>query len=398
MRLLSEPFIFKLISFVRRVACKFNCRLCIVQKVLASALPAKVDVPDEPLHISNCGTDKDLKPLRDMLPDGHYYGTTLCGNDLSHKDDFDLEIIIPVYNVEEYVDKCLESVIGQKTNYNFLVVVVNDGSTDGSRDLLVKYGKYPNVEIIDQKNAGLSSARNAGLKHLRGRYVTFVDSDDWLLPGAVESLMNAAVKYDADLVEGGFKILYGQKLTPGNSHELTVSDRWMGRLQGYAWGKVVRSELFAKSCFPVGYLFEDTLMSLTIYPQCHRIVTITDNVYVYRANPNGITATTSHSPRAVEGVLVTIQVLEDNLSRGIRPDMQEYDNFLRSEVSNTFFLTYMLRNREVSRHVFSVYCRLLKQYFPGFETSNSQLMPLERALRTKDYRGYVAAILAEVAP
>ena len=345
-----ESTIIRLMLLVRRVGAKMGGSLWLLQRILSSLLPADdIDVADR-------------------------YGSCLRDNDLSHKDDYDLEIIIPAYNVEQYIDQCLQSVLNQRSKYKCLIVVINDGSTDDTRQHLANYENCPDIEIIDQKNAGLAAARNAALRHIRGRYVTFVDSDDWLLPGAVDVLMDTATQHDADIVEGCFRLFIGARFYPGYSHPFEVYDCWTGQLQGYACGKVLRAELFAHVCFPEGYLFEDTLMTLILFPRCHRIVTIPDDIYVYRFNPVGITATAGLSPRAVESLLVTIQLMEDGATSGQQT-------------------SYSLHSPSVNHHVFAIFCRLLRQYYEGYTTSDPHLQPLEHALLTKDYRACMLAVM-----
>lgn len=389
-----ESTIIRLMLLVRRVGAKMGGSLWLLQRILSSLLPADdIDVADEPVHLSDDDNDTDLAPLVAMLPGKKRNGSCLRDNDLSHKDDYDLEIIIPAYNVEQYIDQCLQSVLNQRSKYKCLVVVINDGSTDGTRQHLANYENCPDIEIIDQKNAGLAAARNAALRHIRGRYVTFVDSDDWLLPGAIDTLMDTAIKHDADIVEGCFRLFSGERFYPGYSHPFEVSDHWTGQLQGYACGKVLRAELFAHVCFPEGYLFEDTLMTLILFPRCRRIVTIPDDIYVYRFNPVGITATAGLSPRAVESLLVTVQLMEDGAASGQQTSQLDYENFLQNEVPNTFCTIFSLHNPSVNHHVFSVCCRLLRQYYEGYTTSDPHLQPLEHALRTKDYRACMLAVM-----
>lgn len=99
-----------------------------------------------------------------------------------------VSIIIPVYNVEKYVAKCLDSII-ENNAFSGQVICVNDGSTDGSLEILNQYvAKYPNLEILSQPNAGLSEARNTGLRAAKGEYVMFIDSDDWVVSGSLAEL------------------------------------------------------------------------------------------------------------------------------------------------------------------------------------------------------------------
>ena len=95
--------------------------------------------------------------------------------------EYDLMIIVPVYNVENYLRECLDSILSQKTQYSFCVVAVEDGSTDGSAAILKEYESHDHVRVIYQENKGLSGARNTAMKEIVGDYVYFLDSDDRLI-------------------------------------------------------------------------------------------------------------------------------------------------------------------------------------------------------------------------
>lgn len=100
----------------------------------------------------------------------------------------ELSIIIPVYNVEQYIEECIESVLQQNLN-NYEIIIVNDGSTDKTNEILEKYKVVNNVKIINQKNKGLSAARNIGLKNCSGKYLLFLDSDDFLEKNSVKKIL-----------------------------------------------------------------------------------------------------------------------------------------------------------------------------------------------------------------
>lgn len=120
-----------------------------------------------------------------------------------------VSVIVPVYNVEAYIDKCLDSLVNQ-TLKDIEIIVVNDGSPDNSQKIIDKYAKkYPNkVKAYIKENGGLSDARNYGLKHATGEYISFVDSDDYLDDDAYEKLYNFAIKKDADIVCFNLKFIY----------------------------------------------------------------------------------------------------------------------------------------------------------------------------------------------
>lgn len=183
--------------------------------------------------------------LDSLSPDPH--SSSICQNQLCKKKDLDLQIIVPVYNVEKYVVKCVESILNQRTKYKFLIVLINDGSTDRSLELIEAYRDDPRVKIINQSNKGFSGARNSGLATLYANYVTFVDSDDELAPGAIENLMHAAYANDADIVQGGFQFRrMNGKLKGGIQLKRCISSTPKHML-GYICGKVYRSEMFVPS-------------------------------------------------------------------------------------------------------------------------------------------------------
>ena len=104
-----------------------------------------------------------------------------------------LSIIVPIYNVEKYLPRCIESILNQ-TFKDFELILVNDGSTDSSYEILKEYeNKYDNFRVINQKNGGLSAAKNAGIKIAKGEYIAFLDSDDYLDKNFLETLYNMAV-------------------------------------------------------------------------------------------------------------------------------------------------------------------------------------------------------------
>lgn len=248
------------------------------------------------------------------------------------KSDFDLTIIIPVYNVEKYLERCMESVLHQKTVYSYEVVVVNDCSPDNSRSILDKYKDCPCVKVYHHsENKGLSGARNTGLKEMHGRYVMFVDSDDYLPDNAVEDLMKVAHRLDADMVQGGYQCVNA------TNDELLGSVVYAdcndvppnGVLSGMAWGKVYKAHLFSQVCFPEKYWFEDTIVTALLSHMSKRIATIADIVYFYRQNPAGITKSSKAKPKSVDTFWVHRCVLDARKELGLAMDVGFYEHLLR---------------------------------------------------------------------
>ena len=304
-----------------------------------------------------------------------------------------MQVIIPVYKVEKYIEECVNSVLSQNSKYHVLLTIVNDGSPDRSREILRNYEHLPHVEIIDQENRGLSGARNAGLEVIKGKYVTFLDSDDMLMPGSIDAMMDKAFATDADIVEGSY-VTFVRKDEEINivRHQPTVGDRWLGVLFGYPWGKVYRASLFEKLRFPEGYWFEDTLCSFLVYPQCKKIITLTNLVYRYRLNPKGITATAGGNPKCLDTLLITIQLLKEAKVLGLKADDQLYDMFL-IQVRNNASRIFSLRNTELDKLVFRISCLLKQEYFPMNRTKSKRLVLIEQALLNQDYLHYLLAVM-----
>lgn len=151
---------------------------------------------------SSMSEEQALSLLHSFSPDP---GTTCAANNKLDP-QFDLQIIVPAYNAEKFVTQCLESALHQDTKYSYLITVVNDGSTDRTPEIIETYHvKFPDrIEVTNQENKGFSGARNVALRVLKGRYITFLDSDDVLEEGTVEKLLDAAYMTDTDIVQGGW--------------------------------------------------------------------------------------------------------------------------------------------------------------------------------------------------
>ena len=204
---------------------------------------------------------------------------------------YDLQIIIPAYNAEKYIEKCLNSILSQKTQYTYVITVINDGSTDETSQILSKYLDDEHIDIISQSNKGFSGARNCGLKNLVGHYLMFVDSDDWICEDAIEKLMNKSIEWDADIVEGSVLFVDDNGRTLSRKHHFSsCGDKdYEETLWGQPWGKVIRATVFENLCFPEGFWYEDSIFEYCIYPFWKKKYTIENDVYAYRYNLNGIT-------------------------------------------------------------------------------------------------------------
>ncbi len=317
--------------------------------------------------------------LQSIYPDG---GTS-CISKNNITAIYDLHIIIPAYNVQSYIGKCLDSVVNQRTRFTYMVSVINDGSCDLTGDILAKYESFENVEVINQKNKGLSGARNTSLKNIKGRYVMFVDSDDEISDGAIDALMAKAIKADADIVEGNYFTLYGDHAIKSSYYSDEDS---LQQLNGFAWGKVLKSSLFSNIVFPEKYWYEDTLMTFVVYSMAKKMCRISDYVYCYRYNEAGITKSSYFRTKTIDTIYITRQLLSDRLALELNNDV--YEIYLR-QVHTNFNRTLLLLPKIIVPAVFIESCNLREEFFPIYRTQNPQLKGIETSLIKRDFNLYL---------
>ena len=207
------------------------------------------------------------------------------------RNDLDLSIVVPVYNYAGIIEDTILAILNQKTSYKFEVILVDDGSTDGAREILKEFESYPNVQIIYQENGGIGAARNTGINHASGRYLMFVDCDDIVHDDIVETLMNRAYKDNLDMVIAAHNLV---KEKNGEAYSITPNVYPQKNLVGYKngdaimnypglpWAKVYRRELWNGVRFFPGYWYEDTIIQFLIFTQVKSYAYIPKIVYEYK--------------------------------------------------------------------------------------------------------------------
>lgn len=299
----------------------------------------------------------------------------------------DLMIIVPVYNTEKYVRKCIESILNQKTQYSYIAVLVNDGSSDNSMKILEEYKENQYIKIISTENKGVSEARNIALIENYGKYIMFVDSDDYLEENAIENLMSIAQKYNADIVEGEYTE-FGYNGNNSVKHSDIVQQVNGTELFGFAWGKVIKSSCFQNICFPSKYCYEDTIMSFLIHSRAKIIYTIPENVYYYRINPNGLNHTSLVKRNVIDTFWITKYCLEEFKKQRFiwNTDMELF-------CLKQFYINWLrLRNQEdvIQESVFVLTCELYNKFFSKntIDYRQEKYKLFVKVLATKRYKAY----------
>lgn len=211
-----------------------------------------------------------------------------------------ISVIVPVYNVEDYLARCVDSILAQSYE-NLEIILVDDGSTDRSGELCDELGKKDSrIRVIHKINGGLSSARNAGIDAATGEWLAFVDSDDWIEPETYAWMSELAEKYGVPMVCAG---RYDTKGVPGDKkiglcpprEEVISGQELAGRIfvwdhiDSAAWDKIYKAELFRNYRYPVGKIVEDVPVTYRIALDAGRIAMCDKPVYNYFHRPNSIT-------------------------------------------------------------------------------------------------------------
>lgn len=222
-----------------------------------------------------------------------------------------LSIIVPVYNVSKYLAKCLDSLIYQDLKpEEYEIIVVNDGSTDNSEEISRQYEeKYSNIKVVRQENQGLSGARNTGIKLSNGKYIQFVDSDDYLVPNVLRTLVNKMETDNLDVIRFNYQNVNEnyEVYEPYKEHKPYVDYRdevcdgltFLTERLGfacYAWQFVIKSSLLInddKYLFKRGIYFEDTEWTPRILTQAKRVTSTDLMVYNYLLRQGSITNSVS---------------------------------------------------------------------------------------------------------
>lgn len=241
-----------------------------------------------------------------------------------------ISVIVPVYNVERYLEACLYSIVTQDER-DIEILCVDDGSTDHSPDILAAWAQRdPRIRVIHQKNSGLAAARNSGLANVRGTYVCFVDSDDLLMPGALKKLWQAGEDSGADIITyETAPLLFEQP-----SHRDAKTEEYYevkGRYSGLRTGRsyfcdmmegndFVESAclLFIKSkwlrkeqlLFAKGRYYEDAVFALQCYLRCEKMLHIQEQLYCYRIRANSTMTSSADYKRAMDRMWVMKECLK----------------------------------------------------------------------------------------
>ena len=232
----------------------------------------------------------------------------------------DLSLIIPMYNSENFADTCLTSLLNQKTNFSYEIIVVNDGSTDKTLAIIKNYEKkYPDkIKVFNQENGGISVARNKGLDNVTGKYVGFIDHDDYVADNYIDDLLTLAYENDADIVKCGYADTCDGKIIAKTSRRDCVingnMDEEILNYRGFIWGAIYKYSLLDNIKFPEHYWYEDMITRTLLFRSSKIFVNTSKILYYKQSHANNVSKKTwsSKNYKCLEQLYLVEGLVKDN--------------------------------------------------------------------------------------
>ncbi|HOZ54957.1 MAG TPA: glycosyltransferase [Clostridia bacterium] len=280
-----------------------------------------------------------------------------------------VSVIVPVYNVQDYIRKCMESLVNQTLD-DIELIIVNDGSTDGSIEIAKEYQeKNKKIKIVNKKNGGLSDARNYGVRYANGEYIAFLDSDDYVEYDTYERMYEKAIEEQADCVECNFIWEYENKskidigYMYSNKSEMIIYSRVV------AWNKLIKNSLLKNidEIFPIGLRYEDIEFFYKLIPKIEKVAFIKEPKIHYVQRKTSIANTQSIKNRDI--FIVLSNVLNYYKSNGLYDKYKselEY-TFSRLLLCSSFFRIVKIKDENIRKKLINENWMILNEKFPNWK-------------------------------
>lgn len=292
-----------------------------------------------------------------------------------------ISVIVPVYKVEKYLNKCIESIVNQ-TYKNLEIILVDDGSPDECGKICDNYAqKDMRIKVIHKENGGLSDARNAGINISNGKYISFIDSDDYIDLEYIELLYKTIKKDKSDMAISSHKVIYenGTILEKATKEESILEPKEVLKRILYddgidlsAWAKLYKIELFEEIRYPKGRLFEDAATTYKLVDKCKKISIISKSTYNYIIRGNSIT-NVNFSEKKMDLIISTEEMC--NYIKKKYPDLEEAAN-RRLMYAYLSTLTQLIKSNKRNKSV--------KKRLYGYIKQNSKMILKDKNVPRRD--------------
>lgn len=284
-----------------------------------------------------------------------------------------VSIIIPIYNVEKYLKRCLESVVNQTLD-DIEIILVNDGSTDNSSKIALEYAKdYPKkITYLEKENGGLSDARNYGMKYATGEYIAFLDSDDYIENDAYELMYKKAKEENADYVECDFCWEYPNKIKEDKRIKYENKKEMLSFVRVVAWNKLIRRKIITENnlIFPKGLRYEDVEFTYKLIPHLNK-TSYVDKCFVHYIQRENSIANVQNE-RTAEIFTVLDNVIEyykqNNIYEQYKNEL-EY-NYARYLLCSSFKRMCKIKDKRKKNELLEKTWTNLNEKFPDWKKNN----------------------------
>lgn len=300
--------------------------------------------------------------------------------------ELDASVIIPCYNSEEFLEKCLESVLNQKSDLSYEVIAVNDGSVDKTAKILDTYkSKFSNLVVITQENKGFSGARNSGIKAARGRYLLFVDSDDYVEGDYINNLVGCAKKNDLDIAACGHMTFRDSQII---KRVEVRGDNDRSLLNGCFWAKAFKREIFDHIIFPEGYWYEDSILAHLIYPKIKTFASVGGCFYAYRSNEKGITISSRGKIKSLDTFYIS-DLMIDSVEEYLGKEHIKSQEYFELIIEQFYLNQSRIKALDVNlgKQVFDAQAEFVTNTYDESYKPVWKYQKYVKALRTKNYKG-----------
>lgn len=244
----------------------------------------------------------------------------------------DLSLIVPTFNVEDYISDCLNSILSQQTTYSYEIIIIDDGSTDNTLSEINKFLPNDKIKLYVQENKGQSYTRNRAISLSSGRYLMMVDADDVLVNGAINILMDGVIKTNSDIAEGKLDVFYGKpkesykdcvKAVKPKIKSASKNEQFVLSSVGYSVCKVYKRELWENLRYPEGYIFEDVITKFILRRKANQVAIFDQVLYGYRRN-NQSTSHSSNTMKKLDSIWVFPKIVELCKRNNVKMDKTFY--------------------------------------------------------------------------
>ena len=296
----------------------------------------------------------------------------------------EVSVIVPVYNVEKYLERCLNSLVNQ-TLENIEIIIVNDGTKDNSEEIIKKFiDKYPQkIVYLKKENGGLSDARNFGIPYAKGEYIAFLDSDDYVEKDIYKEMYELAKKENSDMVECDFLWEYPDKTREDIGQVYNGKKEMLEKVRVVAWNKLIRRSILEKTQiqFPKGLRYEDVEFTYKLIPHLNKISFLKKPYIHYIQRENSISNVQNERTKEIFTVLdnVITYYTENNFYDEYKEELEYvYTRFL---LCSSLLRMVKINDKDIRKNMIKTTWENLNTKFPNWK--NNEILKKNKSLKDR---------------